>query len=346
LMDDQEILATLKEHVARHFDGDTEEEAAVSNSSYVDQSRMELLSADVWNQRNVVGVLNPRNAGLLNRLLQALKKLVQRSLGWHTRSLQAFHASVANALEEHGRAMVSIQNQIIRLQNQIIRLQNESPGLSAVRDAIGTADLAVQEQQAPYAPLFHGLSPVVDLGCGRGEFLQLLKTIGIMAHGVDSDRRACEAARRKGLNVVHSDMFHYLQQLPNRSLGGIFSARVLEYLAPDLQVELISLCAAKLKPRGIVVIETVNPYSQFGFGRTSHIDASHVRPMYPEVLKALLESNSFQQCRIYFLAPQKAILGGAANGPLDELDASATTSPRSTAGLLDVQAYAVIGSHC
>jgi len=285
-----------------------------------------MLSAEVWNASKAVGQLNPRNPGLLNRIIQALKKMMQRSLSWYTRPLQDFHGSVARAIEGHGRAINSFQ-----------------PTIVALQEAVRTVELATQEQQSPYVQLFHGLSPVVDLGCGRGEFLELLKHSGIDAYGVDSDPVACDVARRKHLTIFQDDLFDHLWQLPERSLGGVFSTRVIEYLPSNLRLELISLCAKRLKPDGLIVIETINPDSDFPFGRNSRIDPSHLRPVYPEILKSMLDSNGFREARICVLAPRVAPLpsltqqvGGSDNAG-DGVDVLSAAT-----GMSGAQAYAAI----
>ncbi|MGA2905963.1 MAG: methyltransferase domain-containing protein [Candidatus Korobacteraceae bacterium] len=310
-MEEQEILSVLKAHVARYQEAASNEPGTASP---VDHSRIDRLSAEVWNSSNAVGQLNPRNHGLLNRLVQAFKKVVQRSLSWYTRSLQLFHGSVAHAIEEHGYAINSIQN-------QLLQLKSDQPAIVALQEALRSTELATQEQQSPYVQLFRGLSPVVDLGCGRGDFLELLKESGIDAYGVDSDQLACAAVRSKHLNIIQGDLFYHLRQLPERSLGGIFLARVIEYLPSHLHLELVSLCSKRLKPDGLIVIETMNPDSDFPFGRNSRIDPSHLRPVYPEVLKSILDSSGFRESRICILAPRVASLtkgrdrdGVSANG--------------------------------
>jgi 2-polyprenyl-3-methyl-5-hydroxy-6-metoxy-1,4-benzoquinol methylase len=322
-MEEQEILSTLRAHVARY-------QAAAANKLGttdigVDPSRIDRLSEEVWNSSNAVGQLNPRNPGLLNRAIQALKKTMQRSLTWYTRPLQEFHGNVSRAIEEHGRAINSFQ-----------------PTIVALQEAVRTIELATQEQQSPYAQLFRGLSPVVDLGCGRGEFLELLKASGIDAYGVDSDPVACDAARRKHLTILQGDLFDHLRELPERSLGGVFSARVIEYLPSDLRVELISLCAKRLKPDGLVIIETINPESDFPFGRNSRIDPTHLRPIYPEIMKSMLESNGFRDSRICVLAPRVAPVANAAEQAGVRAAGDGVDTFSLADGVSGAQAYAAI----
>lgn len=358
-MDEQEILSKLKAHVARHqsFSPDEQRPAQVhANISNIDLSHLSRLSAEVWAAREGVGQLNPRNRGLLNQVAQTFKKALQRSLSWYTRSLQTFNFKVARAIEEQGTAINSVERWLARLESELLKLQSEIPAAierssstkasenEVLQESLRAAELAVQEQQSPYVELFRGLSPVVDLGCGRGEFLELLKENGVLAHGVDSDRSACEAARRKLLKVVEADVFEHLRQLSDRSLGGVFSARVIEYLSAHQQVKLISLLSEKMKPGGVVVIETMNPESTLGFGRNSRLDPTHVRAIHPELLKSILESNGFADVKICSLAPIEGLLtpvtdvgGMPGNTAPRHILSNATIRPMGT------QAYAAVG---
>jgi 2-polyprenyl-3-methyl-5-hydroxy-6-metoxy-1,4-benzoquinol methylase len=333
-MDEQQILAVLREHVARSQNGP----ALLSSGDArlhiyrVDVPRLEQASAELWRLHGSVGRLNPRNTGLANRVVQAFKRGLQRSLSWYTRSLLDYQDSVNRAVENHAAAIASLQQQILDL----------GGGLPEVlRETLRTARRATQEQLAPYAQLFRGRSPVLDLGCGRGEFLELLKEKGVSASGVDSDHLACEEARHHYLNVVEEDLFDHLTQVAERSLGGIFCSRVIEYLPQHLQAELVVMCARKLQSGGLLVIETLNPDSDFPFGRNSHIDPSHVRALYPEVLKSMVEGNGFDECSIHVLAPQPVCLVGAGDGSgIRVRDESENGMP--AANLLRAPAYAAI----
>ena len=355
-MDEQEILAALKAHVARHQSFSPDERRTASSRtdvSSIELSNISRLAAEMWTAREAVGQLNPRNRGLLNLLAQSLKKALQRSLSWYTRSLQAFHYKVAQAIEEHGAAINSIERSLARLENELLKMQSDIPAAieqskvsenEVLQESLRLAELAIQEQQSPYVELFRGLSPVVDIGCGRGEFLELLKENGVDAYGVDSDRTACQVAHHKLLKVVEADLFEHLRQHPDRSLGGAFAARVIEYLPTHQQAELIALLSRKMKPGGLVVIETMNPESRLGFGRNSRLDPTHLRAIHPELLKSILESNCFAEVKICSLTPVECILTPAS----DSGDFSGNREerrrllPSPDTHMMGTQAYAAI----
>src|SRR5579862_1355616 len=167
-----------------------------------------------------------------------------------------------------------------------------------------------------------------------------MKMTDIAASGVDIDPAVCQAAKAKGLKVVEADLLDHLTSLYDRSLGGIFAARVIEYLPSEQQIEFVALAASKLKPGGVLVIETRNPESTLGFGRTSRLDPTHLRALHPELLKAILESNGFPEVKICTMALAETMVA-AQTVPIGAATAStqptafATTSPRT-------QSYAAI----
>lgn len=129
-MEEQEILATLKAHVARHQGFSPDDQRPISSPTEVSSislSNISRLSAEVWTAREAVGQLNPRNRGLLDQLAQVLKKALQRSLSWYTRSLQAFHYKVAQAIEEQGTAINSIERSLARLENELRKMKSDIP---------------------------------------------------------------------------------------------------------------------------------------------------------------------------------------------------------------------------
>ena len=127
-MDEREILAVLRAYVARHQSSSPDEQRPAltrTDVSSIDLSNISRLSAEVWTAREAVGQINPRNRGLLNQLAQAFKKGLQRSLSWYTRSLQAFHYKVAQAIDEQGTAINSIERSLAKLENELGIMQSD-----------------------------------------------------------------------------------------------------------------------------------------------------------------------------------------------------------------------------
>jgi SAM-dependent methyltransferase len=158
----------------------------------------------------------------------------------------------------------------------------------------------VREKQRGYVEDFRGAAPVVDLGCGRGEFLLLLREAGIEAKGVDVDADMVAYARGEGLEVEHAGAVEYLEGLSDGSLGGIFAAQLLEHLPALTVVRLLELGAAKLRPGGLLVAETINPLSPLAL-RNYFADLTHAQPLVPETLELLARQAGFASVETRFL---------------------------------------------
>ena len=154
-----------------------------------------------------------------------------------------------------------------------------------------------------YVPLFEGASDVLDVGCGRGEFLDLLQERGIGASGVDINREMVEECRSRGLDAEAGDVLTHLDGLEDESLGGLFAAQVVEHLQPDYLVRFLNLAGRKLRPHAKIVLETINPGCWFAFFDGYIRDITHVRPLHPDTLKYLLAAAGFQRTSVRYSAP-------------------------------------------
>ena len=118
---------------------------------------------------------------------------------------------------------------------------------------------AITARLESYLPYFDGAADVLDVGCGRGEFLELLKSRGIRGRGLDLNHEMAEVCRAAGLDVVERDVVSYLEPLPDGSLGGLFAAQVVEHLEPGYLLRFLELAFHKLRPGAPIVLETLNP---------------------------------------------------------------------------------------
>jgi O-antigen chain-terminating methyltransferase len=161
----------------------------------------------------------------------------------------------------------------------------------------------VREGQRYYIEKFRGCTSVLDVGCGRGEFLELMKEAGIAARGVDSNPELVALCRNKGLEAETGDMFSYLDALPDQSIDGLFCAQVVEHLPPALVPELVRLAQNKLRKNGVLAIETPNPECLAIFATHFYLDPTHTRPIPPALLAFYAEENGFGQIEIRRFAP-------------------------------------------
>lgn len=160
----------------------------------------------------------------------------------------------------------------------------------------------IKRRQQKYVKYFQSKNDVLDIGCGRGEFLELLRENGVQARGVEIDEKTVDYCKKKKLEVVLSDGIEYLESLPDDSLGGIFMAQVIEHLPPARVNKLIQLSYKKLKKNSYLVIETPNPLSLVSF-HNFFLDPTHVFPLHPQLMEFLMSSAGFKKIEIIFSSP-------------------------------------------
>jgi O-antigen chain-terminating methyltransferase len=205
----------------------------------------------------------------------------------------------------------------------------------------------IKARQRAYVEYFQGQNDILDIGCGRGEFLELLREAGIKVTGVDLDLDMVLYCREKGLNVIQEDGFAYLDSLPDEALGGVFAAQVIEHLESKQIIELVKLCQRKLRPGGILILETLNPKCLMIFAESFYMDFSHIKPIHPEAMKFLLESTGFLNIELKFSAPVEPSKRLLAFPDLEALGTTLKTFNHSLEQLNELlygfQDYAVIG---
>jgi SAM-dependent methyltransferase len=161
----------------------------------------------------------------------------------------------------------------------------------------------IRARLEPYVAMFRGASDVLDVGCGRGEFLDLLRADGITARGLDLNHEMVEVCRERGLDVSEGDLVGYLDSLPDSSLGGLIAVQVVEHLEPAYLMRALDLAYHKLRPGSRIVLETINPACWFAFFASYIRDLTHVRPIHPETLQYLLTASGFERATIEWRSP-------------------------------------------
>jgi O-antigen chain-terminating methyltransferase len=175
----------------------------------------------------------------------------------------------------------------------------------------------VREKQRFYVPFFQGCGQVLDLGCGRGEFLELMREAGIAARGIDLSGECVALCRSKGLDAEKADMFPWLDGLADHSLDGVFSAQVVEHLSPERIPELIRLAASKLARGGLLAIETPNPECLAALSMHFFLDPTHTRPVPSALVNFYMEESGFGSIEIRRLSPAVESMPALASLPAD-----------------------------
>jgi SAM-dependent methyltransferase len=174
-----------------------------------------------------------------------------------------------------------------------------SPLYTGFEEIFRGPEAMVRDRQRVYVDLLVEHSPVVDLGCGRGEMLELLLAAGVEVTGVDLDEGMVERARRTGAEVHHGDALNFLMKQEDASLGAIFSAQFIEHVPVNQLPELLEIARSKLRPGGVFVAETVNPHSPRAL-KVFWIDPTHQHPLFPETMLALCRLTGFESAEIMF----------------------------------------------
>ncbi len=206
---------------------------------------------------------------------------------------------------------------------------------------------AIRERLATYVPIFEGASDVLDIGCGRGEFLSLLRERGIGARGIDTNAAMVQVSRDKGLQADAGDAVGYLRAQHDQSLGGLFAAQVVEHLDPSYLAAFLDAAFDKLRPGAPIVLETINPACWFAFFESYIRDITHVQPLHPDTLKYLLLASGFQRLDIRYRVPypehEKLQPIPATAGPADAVETLNANVVKINRLLFTYLDYAAIG---
>jgi SAM-dependent methyltransferase len=233
------------------------------------------------------------------RLFLARAALVEEERNRRKEQVTAVESRLAERLDDTLHALGEELAQIRRENAAILRLlaggegNGDGPGerpspdsmISLTRQSLFSeiergSRAEVMTALEGYVPLFAKVDgPVVDLGCGRGEFLELALRDGVEAYGVDLDEDSVLGCLARGLDARREDLFEHLTWRPTQSLGGVFAAQVVEHLPAERLPELFSLAGRALRPGGVVVVETPNPATFATHIQSFWRDPTHVRPV-------------------------------------------------------------------
>ena len=170
-------------------------------------------------------------------------------------------------------------------------------------DAFRGSRAEIASRQRRYLACFAGASDVLDVGCGRGEFLELLRDDGIAARGIDANAEMVERCRERGLDATRADALAHVAGLPAESLGGLFAAQVVEHLDADYLLRLLAALHRALRPGARIVLETINPASWSAFFSAYVRDVTHRHPLHPDTLGYLLRAQGFVDVEIVYRTP-------------------------------------------
>ncbi|HEX3555549.1 MAG TPA: class I SAM-dependent methyltransferase [Thermoanaerobaculia bacterium] len=215
--------------------------------------------------------------------------------------LDRYRREARNLLGNLGGALAAVQSlpqgalAPVEVVAAIARVHEEHGYVELERLYRGTEE-EIRERIAAYRPFLKDLpagAPVLDLGCGRGEALALLREWGLAGRGVDASARMVEICRDRGVEAEVGDLFAVLAAAAAGSLGAVVSFHVIEHLPPAALDRLVRLAWRALRPGGVLILETPNPLSVVVAARNFWLDPTHVRPVHPESLRLMYELAGF-----------------------------------------------------
>lgn len=162
----------------------------------------------------------------------------------------------------------------------------------------------IRQQQGRYTERFQGTSgEILDIGCGRGEFLEAVREAGLLARGIDLSQESVDECRAKGLDAECADLFAYLDAQTDGSIAGLYCSQVVEHLTPAAVARFAELLGRKMRSGALVAIETPNPECLAIFATHFYIDPTHTRPVPSILLRYYLEEAGFAGIEVEYLEP-------------------------------------------
>jgi SAM-dependent methyltransferase len=257
---------------------------------------------------------------------------------------------------------VSVPDEIDRLRAELAELRAEvhalrerdrSPRFAAIypefEDRFRGAAAEVRERLAVYLPEVRGCMRtsgggprVLDIGPGRGEWLELLAEAGVAARGVEDNPAMVELLRRRGLDVVDGDAAGYLATAADATLDVITAFHVVEHLDLETLLALLARAARALRPGGLLVLETPHPANLVMGACNFYLDPTHRTPIPPARLQFLAAASGFTDIRTWELHPKEDVdLSGLRLVGVDAQD-TALLAAALQKGIFGPQDYALL----
>lgn len=250
-------------------------------------------------------------------LLETFRNLTRRSeedrmvLGESERRVSVLEQDKRRARNEEEDLRSRIETLTDRIEQEEIEFD-----VQTFADRFRGSKEEIQERLRPYIDLMlrsglKEIGPILELGSGRGEFLELCKEAGLDARGFDRDAAQVQAMRASDLNAEVGEIPACLQSLAEGSAAAVVAVQVIEHLPPGGLQRLIREAHRVLRPGGLLILESLNPACLSVFANTFYRDPSHRRPLHPDTIAFLMEEAGFADVRIatHSPVPESAVLG-------------------------------------
>ncbi|HKW77514.1 MAG TPA: class I SAM-dependent methyltransferase [Candidatus Limnocylindria bacterium] len=222
---------------------------------------------------------------------------------------------LAAAIDVEGRLAPRFGERLARLEQW--RDREVAADLHSVyfQARFGGDEPVIRRQSEAFVDLFKSKRRVLDLGCGRGIFLDLLRERMIGGYGVDMDPRMIAQCRERGLDAFEADGLAHLQSLPDASIDGVYARHVAEHILPGDLIAILRELRRVLQPGAPVVFITPNVANLSVGAHTFWLDPSHVRPIPPDLFKFYLEVEGFKRAEITTFEPSERQLAEDVSDP-------------------------------
>lgn len=243
---------------------------------------------------------NMHVADMLNSYIKAVDDKVNLNID---KKMNAAIATINENIENKAWLANIMDKKINRDVIKLLSIENTNDVMNyfVFEDKFRGSTEDIKQRQAVYIKYFEKCQNVLDIGCGRGEFLSLLKENDITARGIDINEDMVLYCKKNDLDVHKADVFTYLQSLEDESLDGIFLAQVIEHLQPTELISLVKLSYDKLQCGSYFVAETINPLC-ISAHEWFYMDLSHVKLIHPRTIEFLLESIGFKDIKFELLS--------------------------------------------
>ena len=291
-----EVMLKIKENIKRRRARDVQAIETHKQLDYINSS---------WDIQND-GFFISSHRPILGRFLVKGRELIlgeiRRYVDPTIWKQNEFNSSIVKIMYNTTKRLDRISSQIEDEIAQSELIKTVAPNYFTLEERFGGSREDIKKKQSAIIKYFKGCVNVLDIGCGRCEFLELLKEQGIGGRGVAMDEYTANYCETLDLNVKKMDAIGYLNLLEDESLDGVFIDQVAEHLDPGYLINMIRLCFTKMTIGAYIIIKTANPMSLVSLSNF-YMDMNNKKPVHPDTLKFLIESAGFREPFVQFCPP-------------------------------------------
>ena len=265
---------------------------------------------DVTKALDRIERINDEQMGAMRSQEQRVAEALRQSVG-----------TLQEKVAEHGAQLTTLESVARGLEGIVARISDTSSSVVAAEEGSSEKQLAdfsylllenryrgseaeIGERLRIYPAVFpKSEKPVLEIGSGRGELLELFGGAQIPAYGVDIDQAMVQTAAAKGVDARLGNGLAHLHSLENDSLNGVIAIQVVEHLTRAQLEDLFSSCRDKVAPGGRVVFETINPRSVLALSSNYFRDPTHIWPLHPDTLEYAMTLAGLKTVEVKYLSP-------------------------------------------